>query len=617
MMRTMRENTKIIMLVTALAFAALMVFEWGMDASGRSSGGVGGSIGEVNGEGVSYDAYMNAYRSIYDQVQANTDGPITSQRNSEIEDMAWDRVVDQILIRQELEQRGVEVTEEEIRQAAQYSPPPEFREAEMFQTEGQFDIQKYHDYLSSPAVDRQLLVQLEQYYRDVIPRAKLIRQITSGVYYPDGDLWHEYRLENEKVAARYIPMNPSQLVPDSEVTVSEDEIRAYYEANREEFAVPARATVTVAAISKAPTPADSAAALERARSLREEIRGGADFAEVARRESADSASAQRGGSLGTFGRNQLVAPVEEAAFEAPVGRVTEPVASQFGYHLVRVESREGDEVTASHILIPIERTEDSEIELLTMADSLEALAEDKPLEAAAAELGLETRTAEINTDLPVVQGVGRVAEGADWVFEDRPPTGEVSPVFENDQSFYALELESRTPAGYRSLEDATPEIRQTLTFEKKLERAAEVGRQVAEAIRSGATMEDVAVERDLEIRTAGPFSRTEFVPGLGRMNEAIGTAFGMEVGETSGAVRTERNVFVLQVTERIPADSTQWARQKERQRARLMARAENERFQTWLQAMRNQSTIVDRRDEVLQPAGQQEQTGPYGQQTGL
>ena len=63
MMRQMREATKPIMFLAALAFLALMVFEWGMDASGQSGGGVG-EIGSVNGQHVMYESYMAAYLSL-------------------------------------------------------------------------------------------------------------------------------------------------------------------------------------------------------------------------------------------------------------------------------------------------------------------------------------------------------------------------------------------------------------------------------------------------------------------------------------------------------------------------------------------------------------------------
>ena len=101
MMRQMREATKPIMLFTAIAFVALMVFQWGMDITGQSSGGLG-EIGRVNGDPVSYDDYMATYRNLYDQIQSSQEEPITSGQNKEIEDMAFDEVVNQILIRQEL-----------------------------------------------------------------------------------------------------------------------------------------------------------------------------------------------------------------------------------------------------------------------------------------------------------------------------------------------------------------------------------------------------------------------------------------------------------------------------------------------------------------------------------
>ena len=86
MMRQMRENTKWIMLVTALAFVALMVFEWGMDMTGRSGSAVAGEMGRVNGESVSYEEWLAVYRNVYQQQQSAIDGPITSAMTRQIED---------------------------------------------------------------------------------------------------------------------------------------------------------------------------------------------------------------------------------------------------------------------------------------------------------------------------------------------------------------------------------------------------------------------------------------------------------------------------------------------------------------------------------------------------
>ena len=113
MMRQMRANTQWIMLVTAFAFVGLMVFQWGMDITGRSGLSIG-EIGNVNGTPVMYNEYNDTYRRLFDQVQNSQEDPVSSQQVQDIEDAAFDEVVNQILIRQELERRGIEVTNDEI-----------------------------------------------------------------------------------------------------------------------------------------------------------------------------------------------------------------------------------------------------------------------------------------------------------------------------------------------------------------------------------------------------------------------------------------------------------------------------------------------------------------------
>jgi peptidyl-prolyl cis-trans isomerase C len=80
-------------------------------------------------------------------------------------------------------------------------------------------------------------------------------------------------------------------------------------------------------------------AMAKAEQIRQQLGGGADFAEVARKESDDVGSAQAGGSLGAFGRGQMVKPFEDAAFSLPMNEISQPVKSQFGYHLIQVQEQ--------------------------------------------------------------------------------------------------------------------------------------------------------------------------------------------------------------------------------------------------------------------------------------
>jgi peptidyl-prolyl cis-trans isomerase D len=595
MMRQMRENTKIIMLVTALAFVALMVFEWGMDITGQSAGVQ--ELGTVNGESVSYDRYQVAYRNLYDQVSASQEEPITSQQNREIEDAAWDEVVNQVLIEQELARRGITVTEQEVVQAARFSPPPDLRTNPAFMTDGVFDLQKYQDFIDNSA-DELLLLQLEAYYRDILPRGKLLRQVSEGIYFSDPQLWHLYRDANERVQVRYLPLNPDLRVPDEEIVVTPEEIEARYDETMDEFAIPARARVLAAVISKAPTAADSAASLDRAQSVRQEIMEGADFAEVAARESADEGTKDAGGDLGIFGRGAMVKPFEDASFDARVGQITEPVETSFGFHIIQVTQNWGDSVQARHILIPIERTDDSEIALLTRADSLEVLGETLTLSEAASRLGVTVEPADLTMEFPFVTNAGRVTEGVDWALQEAAP-GDVSPVFETTSAFYALELVNRQEAGFLPLADASPAIEQDLRLERKLDRAEREGQEIVQALRSGRGMDQVALDRGLEIRTTELFSRNDFVPGLGRQNAAVGAAFGLAT-VFSDVIRTANNAFILEVVDYQPADSLAWEAQKQQQRAALTSTAQQTRLTDWLDGLRNAATIIDNRESVFQ-----------------
>jgi peptidyl-prolyl cis-trans isomerase D len=608
MMRQMRENTKWIMLVTAFAFVGLMVFQWGMDITGRSGLSIG-EIGSVNGTSVTYDAFNQTYRSLYDQVQDSQEDPVTTQQVSDIEDAAWDEVVNQVLIAQELRRRGIVVTDEELLTAARFSPPPEFLTSPAFQTDGSFDIQKYQTFLASPTIDDMMLLQLEMYYRDVIPRSKLMRQISSDLYVTDAALWDEYRDRNERISVRYVALNPAQRVDDSVATVTAAEVNDYYDDHEEEFAIPAQVTVRAVVLDKTPTPEDTLAMGEIAAGLRQQIIEGADFEDMLGQPGVGTAS----GDLGWFTRDMMPAEFSDVAFAATVGEPTEPVRTSFGYHVIDVQDQTEDSIQARHILIPFARTEGSELELLTFADSLEALGESRTLAEAALNLGLGVETAFLTPEFAFVAGAGQVGEGADWAFEEAL-VGDVSPVLETRQAFYMLELSEMREAGAISLTDARGSIEQTLRAQKKVQQAKREGEEIVAEVRAGEDFADVLEGKSLEIQIAGPYTRVDFVPGIGRLNAAVGAGFGLNIGEVSAAVEANNNVFIIELADYFAADSTAFEDGRLALRDELLGVAQESRIQDWLQGLRDVARIIDRREEVLNvdPADAQQPQIPLG-----
>lgn len=612
MMQQLRAKTKWIMLVTAAAFVGLMVFEWGMDLSGRSSMQLqGGEIGRVNGEAITYEEFSLVYQNLYEQYRLQIDGPITSLVDRDIEEAAWRQLVSEKLILQELRRHGIEATAAEVRQAARYMPPAEIYYSELFQTDGQFDLSKYHAYLSSPSVDPQFLVALENYYRQELPRQKLLRRVTAASFVTDAELWRIWRDTNERMSVRYVRIVPEDAAAES-LTVSDAEIEAFYRANRERFRRPATAVARMISLSRAPTAADTAATLERARALAAEIRGGADFAEVARRESRDPGTATAGGDLGTFGRGVMTAAFDSAVFALPVGQVSEPVLTEFGYHIIEVTGRDGDQVTARHILLTIEPDDASLDALLMRADSLEIVAEREGFDAAAQRFGLQPTQVEISEALPFAPEVGRLDEGLDWAkWEARP--GDVSPVFETPSAFYLLELVELRPEGVAPLAEVRALIDAELRRRQLLDRARGVAEAIVNEARTQSSLAAAAEKRGLEVLEATDFRRVDFVPGLGQANAAVGAAFGLQPGQVSNVIESDGALYVIEATDRQPADREAWEAQKALQRLQVMSQLENDRWQAYLAALWESAEIVDNRHQVLRgPVDDEDATTPRG-----
>lgn len=130
----------------------------------------------------------------------------------------------------------------------------------------------------------------------------------------------------------------------SEVKPDDAAARAFYEAHKGEYDQVRASHILIrfqgSKVPLKPNQKDltDAEALAKAQEIRKKLVDGADFATIAKAESDDTGSGANGGSLGPFGHGQMVAPFEQAAFALPVGQISEPVKTQFGYHIIKVEA---------------------------------------------------------------------------------------------------------------------------------------------------------------------------------------------------------------------------------------------------------------------------------------
>jgi peptidyl-prolyl cis-trans isomerase D len=598
----MRSSAKYIFWILLVAFIGWLA----LDTSGvlGTGGGVtpGTTVAEVNNEEITAAEYQAAVNQLMEQAQQQG-AAMTLDDQRRVEEMAFNQLVGDILIRQELNRRGINVSNEEIQQAALTTPPPQLLSSPEFQTEGQFDPAKYQRWITSPAIRQQgVLVMLEGYYRSEIPKAKLAEQLVAGTHISDAQLWAIYRDSNDSASVSFVSFAP-ELVPDSAVSVSDAEIREYYDDHRNQFAErPGRAVITVTTIPRPITAADSAATFARARALREEIVSGqATFEDVALRESIDSVSAAQGGLLGTQPKGRFVPEFDSVAYAIPAGQVSEPFETSFGVHFLKVDARWPDSATVRHILIPFRQSDSSAVAVDRRADELariEQSTEESDFDSATAAMGLETAQVVAIEGEPLVWNGRYVPDIGSWAFRSAEE-GHISALVAAEDAYYLARLDSLTLGGRPTLETMRDDIRRQLLREKKTQAAVPRATAVANAVAAGATLEAAAQQAGVEVQQSPMFTRTMAVPGIGRYNRAVGAAFGLPVGAVSEPIVTDNGVYVLRVDRRTQADRTAWEAQKEIQRAGTIQQLREQRVQQFMASLRQGADVRDYRRETM------------------
>ncbi len=564
-------------------------------------------VATVNGVNIPYLTWANLSNNLAQQQEASTGHALTLDERRQVEDQAFEQLVSNILLEQEYRRRGIRVSDDEVVQAAQLSPPPEIVQNPEFQTDGRFDIDKWQRFLKSPAARQgNVLLQLEDYYRTEIPRSKLFDQIASDVYVSDAKLWSAYRDTHDSAQVSYVTLDATAL-PDSAVQISDEEIRQYYERNKKRFERSGRAILSLLTIPRTITAADSAAARARVLQLRDEIVEGAKFEDVAHRESADSASAAQGGVLGVLAHGRFVPDFEKAAFALKPGELSQPVLTSFGYHLIRVERPKGDSTTVSHILIRITQDDSSAVATDRMADTLARIAssstESSHFDSAAKVLGLKPEVVQAYEGQPLLGAHGVVPSVSAWAFSG-VRVGETSELYDSDDGYFLARLDTLYAGGTTPLPEVRGDIRAALARRRKAESLVPKASEFARAA-SSSSLEAAAKSHDLEVARSPMFSRSMTVPGLGHLNEAIGAAFKLSVGVVSEPVVTDDAVYVMRVDKRVNASRDEWDKQKTVQRSQLTEALRQTRLRDYLDGLRKHAEVKDKRKALNAAAREQ------------
>jgi peptidyl-prolyl cis-trans isomerase D len=599
MLQSMRSSAKYIWIFVTVAFIGGFLLYESSGLFGSAPVTSTTSVATVNGEDILVTTWQALAGQLEQQRTASSGQSVSLDERQAIEDQAYNQLVDEALLRQEMRRRGITVSVDELTNAAKYSPPPQLLQDPELQTNGQFDLAKYQRFLASPTAKQSgLLLQLEGYYRDAIPKQKLYQQVTSGIWISDASLWMNYRDAHDTAQISYAAFTPSQ-ADIASTTVGDDEIRSYYDAHKQDMARPGHARVTVTEIPRVITAADSAAVRAHALALRDSIEKGAKFEDVAKAESADSASAVHGGDLGKGIRGRFVPAFESAAATLKPGEISQPVLTQFGYHLIRLDSRSGDTVAMHHILLRIAQSDSDADRTDRKADSLSKLAAsaetpDK-FDAAVKHLGLSTFTTEVIEGKPLQYNGANIPSVSAWAFGAK--VGESSELYDDDKGYYLARLDALTPGGTPTLDASKSDIRILLAREKAVQKQIDPARKFAIAA-SASSLAQAGQVLNTHITRTEPFTRVSGLAALPNAAQVVGAAFALPAGTVSEPIVADDAVYVIAVDRRVDTDRKAFDATKEQIRAQYMSSMQQGRIQEFLANLRAAAKIKDRRKEV-------------------
>jgi peptidyl-prolyl cis-trans isomerase D len=384
---------------------------------------------------------------------------------------------------------------------------------------------------------------------------------------------------------QYVAFDASNL-PGGKPQVSDAEVLAYYNAHKEQYEVKESVKTRHILIS-VPAGADAktdAAAKAKAEDLLKQIKGGANFAELASKNSDDPGSKTQGGELPMYPTSGLDPAYAKAAMALNPGQTSDLVKSQFGYHIIQTEQKEAAHskplAEVKSEIVPVLEQQKAGAAEQNFATTLAADAKRNGLEKAAAAKGLHV----VTTDYVGKDGViGGLADGSSLLTQAFGVTKGADPASVSTGEGYAIfQVADIKPAhapdfaSYKShiLEDyREQQVPQLLSSQlNKLEDRAKVLNDLKKA----------ASEMNLSVKTSDLVGKDGQVPDVGAMTGPASAAFTLAKGAISAPINTGRSGIVLTVVDKQEPTAEDIAKNFDATREGLLSQQREEIFRVYL-----------------------------------
>jgi peptidyl-prolyl cis-trans isomerase D len=629
-MRRHKNWLKWSLILVCLAFIVFYIpdFLRGTGADAAS----GDTVARIEGQQITagefrriYQAQLQAYRSAYG---AQMNDQLLKQLG--VERQILQQMVDERAALAEASRLKIAVGDEEIRQRIFAIPA--------FQENGQFiGEQRYRQLLLS---QRPPMTPAD--FEDNVRRSLLIEKLraalTDWISVPDKELEDEYRRRNDKVKLALVSFTADSF--RSQVTATDAEISSYFDAHKADFKIPEKRkiryllvdldairakTVVPAAdierlynnnIDQYSTPEqirashillktegkDDAAVKARAEDILKQLKGGADFAELAKKYSEDDGSKKNGGDLDFFGRGRMVPEFEQVAFSLEPGQLSDVIKSSFGYHIIKVvDKKPGTTKTLAEVRPQLNDQLVAERAQAQAADTAQGLAKEisKPadLDKVAKARGLVVQESGFFARDEPTMALGASPEAAARVFQMK--AGDVEGPLQTSRGYAFVTLVSKQDPYLAPLTEVKERVREEVLKLKARDLSKQKAAEFAAKLKSAPDFEKAAKAAGVEPKTTELITREAPLPDLGVASSVEDIAFKLPVGATSDPIPTDNGTAIIKVLDKQEVKPTELASSKDKFRDELLADRRGRFFSAYM-VKAKQKMKIEVNQEALQ-----------------
>jgi peptidyl-prolyl cis-trans isomerase D len=619
-MRRHKNWLKWSLALVVIAFILLYIPDFmAQPGPGAAAGDV---IAEVEGRRITagefrriYDAQLQSYRNAYGQ-----DVSESLLRQLGMDQQILQQLIDEQASLAEARRMGISATDAEVSQRIVSLPG--------LQEDGRFIGRERYEQLLRMQRPPIQIGEFEESIRRSLVLEKFRAVLTDWIVVNDDEVDAEFRRRNEKVRLEAIALAADDF--RDKVTVTDEDLEAHFEAHRETYRIAERRRLRYATIDLQEirgrtvvsepelraaydadldlhvTPEqvrashillstegkDEEAVRQEAERLLAQVRGGADFADLARKHSDDDLSAERGGDLDLFGRGRMVPAFEQAAFALEPGQISDLVRSEYGYHIIKVTERREETVRSFEEVRPqLEeelRWERAQAEAERLAGALAGeIRRPADLDRAAPARGLTVQESEFfQRDEPIL-GLGPSPAVTARAFELQE--GEVDGPIRSGEGYVFLTVTGIQPPYLPALDEVRERVREDVVAERAQAAARERAESLLPALRQDFAKGTRAA--GLEVQSTELVTRGTPLPEIGVSPAVERVAFELPAGSVSDPIATDAAVVVVRVVEREEVTPEQIAAGRDELRELLLNEQRSRFFSSYMTQAKQRMNI--------------------------